>query len=299
MKVSAYSLLFVALVLGIAGVQSAPAQTFKRVKVKGGAALTQIASGGASVWARASNGHPYIYKKTQFVLANSISLSQIAVGGGNLVQADAVWGLDSSGRIYTATLSGTSWVFSQVPGVLSLIAVGAGYQDNCHPYEVWGLNPSAQIFRYNFCVQNWEQIPGTLGTLAVGGGDIWGINGVAEVYRFDFTNFSFEQVSGSLTQITVSGDEVWGLNGGTTYEFFLVCDSAFHEISNPGLRQIQAGGSGVWGIDPSGGVARYISNRVKFSKYQIPGGAVSISVGSGGGVWAISSSGQVYAFTAP
>jgi hypothetical protein len=58
-----------AFVLGMACTQSAPAQTFKRVNVQGGAALTQIAAGGASVWARSSSGHPYILKGKQFVLA--------------------------------------------------------------------------------------------------------------------------------------------------------------------------------------------------------------------------------------
>ncbi len=72
-----------ALVLGIACAQPAPAQTFKRAKVQGGAALVQVISGGASVWALASNGKPYIFNGTSFALANNISLSQIAVGGGN------------------------------------------------------------------------------------------------------------------------------------------------------------------------------------------------------------------------
>jgi hypothetical protein len=76
--------------LGIACAQPAPAQTFKRAKVQGGAALVQVSSGGASVWALASDGNPYIFKNKQFVLANTISLTHIAVGGGNTFQADAV-----------------------------------------------------------------------------------------------------------------------------------------------------------------------------------------------------------------
>lgn len=181
-----------ALALGIACTQSASAQQFKRINVKGGASLVQIAAGGASVWARASNGNPYILTGGTFVLANSISLTQIAVGGGNTLQKDAVWGLDSSGNIYKATKSGTSWVFSQITGVLDFIAVGAGYQDNCHPYEVWGLNPAAEIFRYNFCGLNFEQVGGTLATLAVGGGEIWGINADSILFGFNFTKLVFD-----------------------------------------------------------------------------------------------------------
>jgi hypothetical protein len=163
-----------ALVLGIACAQSAPAQTFKKIKVNGNAPLVQVISGGASVWALASNGKPYIFNGTSFALANNISLSQIAVGGGNAAQADAVWALNSSGSIYRASKSGATWIFSQVPGVLAVIAVGPGYLNSCHPYEVWGLNPSSQIYRYNFCGNHFEQVPGILCEIQVGGGEIWG-----------------------------------------------------------------------------------------------------------------------------
>jgi hypothetical protein len=85
---------------GIAGSRFASAQSFKPVKIQGGLALTQITAGGASVWALASNGHPYLFTDRQFVLASSaVSLSQISAGGGSIRQADMVWALDSSGNI--------------------------------------------------------------------------------------------------------------------------------------------------------------------------------------------------------
>ena len=301
MKLSAYSLLLVALMVVIACTQSAPAQTFKRVKVKGGAALAQIAAGGASVWARASNGNPYILKGKLFVLANSISLSQIAVGGGNALQADAVWGLDSSGNIYKATKSGTSWVFSPIPGVLDFIAVGIGYNDSCHPYEVWGLNPAAQIFRYNFCVQNWDQVPGSLATLAVGNSDIWGINGNGAVFRFRFSKLLFYQVvtAPTLTQITVGPNGVWGIDGNGTGQLYQY-DNDLSFFGYPGLwAQVQVGGDGVWlsSATDSGQIFRFDPS-TRFLVL-IPNQFVSISAGSGGGVWGINSSGQAYGFSTP
>jgi len=105
----------------------------RKVRVAGSAPIVQVASGGVSVWALASNGNPYVLKGKSFALANNISLSQIAVGGGNASQADEVWALNSSGSIYRAHKSGTSWVFSQVAGFLDGIVVGPGYQDTCHP----------------------------------------------------------------------------------------------------------------------------------------------------------------------
>jgi len=233
------------------------------------------------------------------VLANSISLTQIAVGGGNVVQADTVWGLDSAGRIYHAQLSGTSWVFSRVPGVLDLIAVGIGYQDNCHRYEVWGLS-STLIYRYNFCAKNWERVPGALTTLAVGDGDIWGINGNGDVYYFYFPSFSFKPLYTGFyaLQIAVGPTSIWLLASyGDLFEFV---DGrgvhAFGFFSSP-LAQVQAGGNGVWAIDSSQQVFHF--EHVNVCVCQMQGALVSISVGTGGGVWGINHSGNPYVFTTP
>lgn len=150
-----------AFVLGIVCLQSTSAQSFKQVKVGGNAKIVQVASGGSSVWALASNGHPYIYNGKSFVSANKISLVQVAVGGGNAVQPDAVWGVAASGNIYQASKSKASWIFTQVPGSLGSIRIGPGYHDSCHPYEVWGINLSLQIFRYNYCSSNLGAATGT------------------------------------------------------------------------------------------------------------------------------------------
>jgi Tectonin domain len=263
-----------ALALSIACTQSASAQHFKRVNVTGGRRLVQIVSGGASVWARASNGNPYIFKAGTFVLANSISLTQIAVGGGNAVKRDTVWGLDSSGRVYRATPTGTSWVFSQVPGVLDFIAVGIGYQEACHPYEVWGLNTAAQIYRYSFCSKSFEQVPGTLGSLAVGGGDIWGINGNGDVYWFNFDTLSFDPQFvpiWSLVQVTVGQNQVWGLTPDSQAAY---CDNASCNTGQQKLTLtlIQAGGDGIWAIGSAEQVYRYEpATGTAVSLVQMPG----------------------------
>jgi hypothetical protein len=286
-----------ALVLGIICAQSAPAQSFKRVNVKGGAPLGQIAAGGASVWALTNTGHPYIFKTNKFILANTISLTQIAVGGGNALQADAVWGLDSSGNIYTASRSGTTWVFSQAPGVLQFIAVGAGYNDSCHPYEVWGLYASS-IYRFNYCIGNWDFVPGSLASLSAGSGEVWGLNGNGDIFRFDFVTLSFLQVTarfGPYAQITVGTNAVFVNRPGNTA--VLGVTQAGQILVGGSLIQVQAGGDGVWGIGSSQQIFRlqpFTSNFV-----QIPGALVSISVGSGGGVWGLDSSGKAYGFTTP
>jgi len=249
----------------------------------------------------AYGGHPYIYSGGQFVLANTITLAQIAVGGGNLRQADTVWALDAGGNIYNAAKSGTTWVFNRMPGSLNFIAVGIGYQDKCHPYEVWGLNLSSLIYRFNYCLNNWEYIPGTLQTLAVGGNGVWGINASHHAYFFwfDYSIFVDETPTGVLfDKVTVGPDGTYlrsTLNA--LYQSTTVND--FPEVATGGaFSDIEAGGEGVWGVDLYSGHPYLLQNaRQKF--IQIPGVFSAISVGSGAGVWAIDNAGQVYVFSRP
>ncbi len=297
-----------ALSLGIACTQSSPAQSFKKVKVAGSAPIVQVASGGVSVWALASNGNPYVLKGKSFALANTISLSQIAVGGGNAAQADEVWGLNSSGSIFRASKSGTSWVFSPVAGSLDGIAVGpgSGYQDTCHPYEVWGLNPSAQIYRYNYCTHGFDQVPGILCDVKVGYGDVWGAQCGPSIYRFAFEAGAFLQVDshnfkGFPALAVGPNGNVWAIDmgdsGGRTYFYDPVSVRFF--LLDSGSSQIQAGGDGIWVIK---GVNVYRLEQIGIGVgqfFQVPGSLVSLSVGSGGGVWGINSAHQVFAYSTP
>jgi hypothetical protein len=292
--------IILALVLGMACTRSASAQTFKKVKVNKNAPIVQVASGGASAWALASNGNPYIFNGKIFVLASSISLSQIAVGGGNVAQADEVWALNSSGSIYRATKNGSSWTFSQVPGVLDLIDVGPGYRDSCHPYEVWGLNTGSQIYRYNYCTSQFDQQSGFLCDIHVGGGDIWGAECGPNVFRFNFSTGVFDPITNQFSafpQLTVgSNGDAWATD--TSDSIVYKYDDAFEGFVSFGccVTQIQAG-NGVWALDGSN-IYRWEPSALKFG--QVFGASlVSVSVGSGGGVWGINSSHQVFAFSTP
>lgn len=294
--------MILALALGIACMQSAPAQSFKKVKVAANTPLAQVASGGASVWALASNGNPYIFKGKSFALANSITLSQIAVGGGNSAQADAVWALDSSGSIYRASKSATTWSFTRVAGSLTAIAVGPGYQDACHPYEVWGLNSASQIYRYNFCGGAFDQVPGSLCEIQVGGGSVWGAECGHYAYRFNFSTGVFDQISFnpfySIPALTVGPNgEVWAIDTGFSGETFRyeANENRFLQV-NCCYSQIQAGGNGVFAIS---GINVYRWEPSTLGFVQVPGSLASLSVGSGGGVWGLDGAGKVYAFTVP
>ena len=262
------------------------------------APVAQVASGGKSAWVLA-NGSPYIFNGKNFVLAIPISLTQIAVGGGDAVQADEVWGLNSQGSIFRATKNGRPWIFSQVGGQLDLIQVGPGYRDNCHPYEVWGLNTGSQIFRYNYCTSQFDQQPGFLCDLHVGGGDIWGAECGRNVFRFNFSTGIFDQILNQFSafpQLTVgSNGDVWATD--TSNLLVYKYDDGLQGFMNFGccVTQIQAG-NGVWILDGTN-IYRWEPSALKFG--QVSGSFVSISVGSGGGVWGINSSHQVFAFSTP
>jgi hypothetical protein len=294
-------LIILALTLAVAGMQSAPAQTFKKVKVALNAPIAQVSSGGISVWALGSNGHPYVLSGKTLVLANSITLSQIAVGGGNAFQADAVWALNSSGAIFRASKSAGVWTFTQVPGVLDLIQVGPGYHDSCHPYEVWGLNASAQIYRYNYCTGNFDQEPGILCDIHVGGNEeIWGAQCGPNVYRFNFGSGSFDQITdpfGAFPVLAVGTTGVWAIDtsNSVVYQYDPFA-ATFEAVIGCCSQQIQAGGDGVW-ILAGGQILRYDPTSLLFA--DVPGSLVSISVGNGGGVWGVNGAHQVFAFSTP
>lgn len=74
----------------------------------------------------------------------------VAVGGGTLLQADEVWALNTDQQIFR--LSNGS--FTQIPGQLTQIAIGPGFE-TCHPAEVWGLNnASGEVFRFDSAAAN-------------------------------------------------------------------------------------------------------------------------------------------------
>ena len=272
------------------------AQSFKKVSVQGSPAMASVSAGSSSVWALDQGGNPYVLQNNTFVSTQLLSLSKIAVGGGTAVQPDQVWAVDSSDNVYNAVRNGSSWTFSQVPGVLTQIAVGPGYQDSCHPYEVWGINPAGAVFRYNSCSKQFEQFSGTLAQIVVGSGDVWGLNSANAIFKLDFGTLKFKQLPGSLTKIAIGPEEVWGVNSSQQVFVLNPFTQKFIRLSGV-LAQIQAGGNGLWGLNSSLGIFRFEPATFKF--VQIQGTLTSISVGTGAGVWGINSSADVYAFSTP
>ena len=205
---------------------------------------------------------------------------------------------------------------------IRFVAAGPGHNlDECHFLEVWGLSVANHVFRLSSgnCGRYWEQIQGpSLVTIAAGGGEVWGLDATGQVFRFDATTVSFKQVTGTLTRIAVGVDGVWGIldrspvdtggaaiargGGGVTLapQVFQYdpATGTFVEIPNAPMKTIAAGGNGVWALDGSGNVFRLQAVTRKF--IPVPNVTLlSLSVGSGTDVWGIDQNHQIRAFVTP
>ncbi|MGA2188223.1 MAG: tectonin domain-containing protein [Steroidobacteraceae bacterium] len=274
----------------------ASAQHFQQVN----GTLTSVSAGrnevfGFDTHARVWRLNP---KTNSFDKIKNVLLDDIAVGGGTVYQLDEVWGIDASLNVYRFNY--TTKAFDQIPGAaLSQITVGLGNEDQCHPYEVWGVSAIQEVFRYDYCSNQFNQSPGSFLTqIATGGGDVWGII-TGQIYHYSFGQEKFVQIPGTLTQIAVGVNDVWGVNGSNNDYNVYRYDPAggvFNRIGGS-TAQVAAGGDGVWIIDTSDNVWRFDSSAESF--LQVTGALNSIAVGSGTGVFGVSSSDQVFTFVRP
>ena len=138
--------LILSLVCSILLAIPASAQHFQQVK----GTLVSVSAGRNEVFGFDTKGQVWRYSATTkaFSKIKGAFLEDIAVGGGTLSQLDEVWGISSSAAIFHFNYS--TKTFDQITGSLSQITVGVGHEDQCHPYEVWGIN-SGNIFRYDYC----------------------------------------------------------------------------------------------------------------------------------------------------
>ena len=174
--------------------------------------------------------------------------------------------------------------------------VGEADEDDCHPYEVWGLSAAQFIYRYDYCSSQWIPIPGALTHIAVGGGAIWGLNAAAQIFYYSFTE-GFQQISGSLQQLTVGVDEVWGIDGLNQLWHYSPHTGNFESLGGISSDQIVAGGNEFW-IALRNGAAVLYEPTAGF-RFTVPTPITQLAVGYGVRVWAVDSSHHVYSFVRP
>jgi len=190
--------------------------------------------------------------------------------------------------------------FKQIPGSLAQVAAGRN--------EVWGLDASGQVYRFNSGTKTFTKT-GTLKLtrVAVGGGtalqsdQVWGIDASGLIYRFSFKSKTFVQVPGTLAQIVVSeGDfdrchpyEVWGLNAAELIYRYNSCTSQFEQAAGS-LTVIATGAGAVWGLNSSAQIYYYDFTSSGFR--QVPGTLQQIVVGVDE-VWGIDGNSNLYQYS--
>jgi Tectonin domain len=273
-----------------------PASAQQFLQVKG--TLTSVSAGRNEIFGVDSKAAVWRYHPTtkSFGKIAKASLASVVVGGGTASQLDEVWGLaPNNNDVYRFNY--TTKAFVNQGESLDQIVVGVGYQDNCHPYEVWGVNSAGNVQRYNYCTNFFDSGFNVLLTQVVtGGGDVWGLSSSGQIFHYSFQSQSFAQVSGTLTQISVGVNDVWGVNGSSNVFRYDPATQKFNSVGG-NTAQVAAGGDGVWVVSTSNDILRFDSSSATF--VQITGILQSVAVGSGAGVFGINSAHQVFTFVRP
>ena len=140
---------------------------------------------------------------------------------------------------------------------------------------VWGVNGAGNIYRYN-ATSGWVRIPGGLSNISVGSdGTVWGVNSSGNIYRFNGS--SWTQIPGGLRQVSVgSADHVIGINGNNT--LFKRVNETW-SIIGQGFQNASIADDGtIWATKPDRSV--HVSADSGVSWTQVSGSLVNISAGS-------------------
>ena len=141
--------------------------------------------------------------------------------------------------------------------------------------------------------QSFEQIPGKLASISLGGTshgavNVWGIT--SNNYLYEFNGLAFQNIPGTFTQVAVDGNAIFVID--TNQNVFELDPDAAAFVQVPGkLTQVAAHGGAAWEIDANQNV--FIFDGQIF--IQVPGKLSQIAV-DGGSVWGISASHNVYVF---
>ncbi|KAL5254986.1 hypothetical protein ACHWQZ_G014437 [Mnemiopsis leidyi] len=109
---------------------------------------------------------------------------------------------------------------------------------------IWALDSQDKIFFRKGEV--WEEYPGRLSDISVGGNEIWGVNSASQIWKRTAST-SWVRIPGGLKQVSVSDkDHVWGVNSGD--HIYRRTGDAWQQVSGR-LKVVSVGQSGVWGVN--------------------------------------------------
>ena len=236
-----------------------------------------------SGWQADVNQNVWQYGSAGWSLVPGAFVSVAAGGDGE------VWAIQSSGKIFRRkplNPDGSDWMPAQPPAtpdgliwrpadpppsrfVWQQIA-GTLASVAVGSGQVWGTDSSQKVYRWNG--QGWDQLSGSLVSIAVGDdGQVWGIDGHQNIYQW--SGRGWNPVQGSFVSIAVASDSlVYGVNGNK--QIYQRNGSGWTQI--PGsLSSIAAGGGEVWGLD--NGLIYQVTTAGLVQK---PGSSNSLSVAS-------------------
>jgi hypothetical protein len=160
---------------------------------------------------------------------------------------------------------------------------------------------SGALFAIPASAQHFEQVKGTLKSVAAGRNEVFGIDAKGLPWRYRAGREAFTKVSGatSLVQIAVGGgtvsqlDEVWALATGGALYHFNFSTGAFDKVSAPEFSQIAVGEGvednchpyEVWGVVDGSSINRYSYCSNSFEL--LNSGPWSQVATGGGTVWGI------------
>jgi hypothetical protein len=166
------------------------------------------------------------------------------------------------------------------------------------------------LFSLPASAQHFQQVKGTLFSVAAGRNEVFGLGPTGLPLRYNASTKSFAKVGGatSLVQIAVGGgtlsqlDEVWAVgDNGNVYRFNFT-SKTFKQIPGQGFVQVTVGEGAqddchpyeVWAVEGEGQLA----TRYNYCASQFEGGLgpVAQCVTEAGDVWGLSSSGQIFHF---
>ncbi|MGA9528127.1 MAG: tectonin domain-containing protein [Terriglobales bacterium] len=164
------------------------------------------------------------------------------------------------------------------------------------------------LFSLPASAQHFQQVKGTLVSVAAGRNEVFGIGPSGLPWRYNATSKSFAKVTGAtgLAQVAVGGgtvsqlDEVWAVAASGKVFRFNFTTKSFDQITGV-LSQITVGPGyednchpyEVWGVNSVQSIFRY---NYCTSEWEQAVGSLTVVATGGGDVWGINVNGQVFHF---
>jgi hypothetical protein len=209
-----------------------------------------------------------------------------------------MWGHDGTGNGYEYDNSTLTLVETTTTPEIGELAVGENK-------TLFVLDPSHNVYQYDFKTKKFEIIPGaTLTTIGSGEEGTWGVNlASGDVYVYEPSTNSFNppphgEPSEKFQTISVGNFAIgpWALDTSGNPWLYNTNTDFFDETSGTTLVQISVGEGEAWGVDSKGAVWEYMTIAEKWMQPE-PGAVLkNVEVGGNSNIWGVTTNGEIYKF---